>query len=262
MKKTNHLSYNKRLKTGNEVTEFARLYKYKCFPEARKFLADLYDTDEDIKQGIDYGMPGVCDFQSKKRESGDDFGYESQRWHKKKNGDELVTFYTLPGRDARTQAIYTSTISKDEKEIQICRTEKIHSLAKLVLEERNNTKNKKYDSWEIKEVEDENNNTICSVLDLSDKQIIELWLNTLGTPNSSSHLFTSKEFIGSDGKAIQVKSKIDDGGNFFNVDFLKIIIYIPYSLLNVKTLKLRDGEILRKPDTWKGKRLDTIDDYL
>ena len=231
----------------------ARLYKVSCWPSERKHLQDLSGLNEDIRQGRDYGLSEVCDFQAKKRETGRDFGFEGQRWFKKKVGNQPLTFYTLPGRDARTKAIYTSTINRQETEIQICLTSRIHELVHSTMKE--------WGKFSIDQMEDPTNGTMCSIFTLNDEEIKEIWLNAKGTWNDCCHLFSSKDFA-IENSCIEIKGKVDEGGNHNNVNFLKTIFYIPYPLLNAKILKLRKGEILRDPDTWQGRREDTLDDYL
>lgn len=259
------LSYRERVKLGNDIAEFARLYKINCWPQDKERLSDLSGLQEDIRKGIDYGAIGICDFQAKKRETGGDFGYESQRWFKKKVGNQPLTFYTLPGRDARTQAIYTSTINREETEIQICQTARIHELAEAGLAEWNESPSRKYEKWPIDQMKDSNNGAMCVISVLSDQQVKELWLDTKSGNRQASHLFTSKVlrvYEGDSCKSLEIKGKIDEGGNRNKVNFLKMIFYIPYPLLNAKVLKLRKGEVLRDPDTWQGPRDDSLDDYL
>lgn len=266
MKTTKALSYKARIKQGNQIAELARLYMIECWPQDENRLIDLSGLEQDLRQGRDFGQIGVCDFQAKKRETGRDFGYESQRWFKKKVGNQPLTFYTLPGRDARTKAIYTSTINQPETEIQICRTSRIHDLADAGLAEWNEHPNRKFEKWPIETMKDQNNGAVCTVLNLTDAQVKELWLETKNGSNQSSHLFSSKilrvyeenKYLG----CLEIKGKIDEGGNYNRVNFLKMIFYIPYPLLNAKVLKLRKGEVMRDPDTWQGPREDFLDDYL
>lgn len=262
---TNTLSYRERIRTGNEIAEYARQYKIKCWPQDENRLGDLSGLNEDLRQGRDYGQIGVCDFQAKKRETGADFGYEGQRWYKKKIDNQPLTFYTLPGRDARTQAIYTSTINRDETEIQICLTSRIHELVNLCLEEWNESPNRKYEKWPLNTMKDPNNGSICTISVLSDAQIKQLWLDTKDGNKKASHLFSSKKLRAHQGsryRSLEIKGKIDEGGDRKNVNFLKMIFYIPYPLLNVKVIKLRKGEILRDPSTWQGPREENLDVYL